>query len=136
MKTCVVCHEDKEDAQFYFRQDDLRPRRECKECYLRKDRKKHVKPRPCEHGFNGWKGLSIAVIFSAFKDLDHEKEEERVIARHFLERDRGPWCLVMGVEEDFIDKLLEKYDGGDEIAKSLPQPSAVMTRVGKGTVVL
>tara|TARA_R110000751_G_scaffold53058_5_gene115211 strand:+ start:1134 stop:1574 length:441 start_codon:yes stop_codon:yes gene_type:complete len=133
MRKCNQCSLFKEEEEYYFRHDGSRSKRlECKACYLEKDHERERPPHyerklPAQHGFNGWSGFSIALIHSAFKALSHEDEDTRWDARIFLEDHRGPWCGVMGADEDVIDVLLEKYDKGESVEKFLPQPSARTT---------
>ena len=137
---CTLCDTEKPEEDFYTirRGNSYRRRRaECKNCYLercRVNRKNkgpdaYIKPRPNQHGFNGWSGLAIAMIYSAFKALDHEKETERVNAREFLETCVGPWCDVMRADEEIVHLFLKRYDNGETIAKNLPHPHAVTTRM-------
>ena len=140
---CTLCDTEKPEEDFYvIRCGGYRKRRaDCKSCYLERCRARrknrspdaYVRPRPSQHGFNGWSGLAIALIHSAFKALDHEKETERVNAREFLETHRGLWCDVMRADEHVVDVLLKKYDNGEEIAGNLPQPHAVTTRMYSGS---
>ena len=140
---CTLCDTEKPEEDFYvIRCGSYRRRRaECKSCYLERCRARrknkgpdaYMKPRPNQHGFNGWSGLAIAMIYSAFKALDHKKEVERVNAREFLETHRGPWCDVMRADEEIVDLFLKKYDNGEEIAKNLPHPHAVTTRMYSGS---
>ena len=138
MTPCSKCHKELTDDDFYRRSDRKRKRRsECRECFLEKRRgeKKKVptplKPRPCEHGFNGWSGFAIAVIHSAFKALDHEDEEERASARIFLEDHRTPWCGVIQADEEVVDHLLKRHDEGEEVSIHLPLPKATTTKLGE-----